>query len=82
MKKSELNRFNRLYKHHLRSLKLQRKAQKTIEAYSRAIRRVRDYFDCCPDKLKPEQLEEYFTDLVYRPCLIMQALKQRHAMRI
>ena len=22
------------------------------------------YFDCCPDKLKPEQLEDYFADLV------------------
>jgi integrase len=64
MEKSEVNRFNKLYEHHLRSLKLQGKAQKTIEAYSRAIRRVRDYFDCCPDKLKPEQLEKYFADLV------------------
>ena len=64
MKKSELSRFNKLYEHHLRSLKLQGKAKNTIDAYSRAIRRVRDYFDCCPDKLKPEQLEKYFADLV------------------
>ena len=64
MKKSEVNRFNKLYKRHQRSLKLQGKAQKTIDAYSRAIRRVRDYFDCCPDKLKPEQFEKYFADLV------------------
>ena len=64
MKKSETKRFNKLYEHHQRSLKLQGKAKKTIDAYSRAIRRVRDYFDCCPDKLKPEQLEKYFADLV------------------
>ncbi len=64
MKKSEVARFNKLYEHHLRSLKLQGKAQRTIDAYSRAIRRISDYFDCCPDKLKPEQLEEYFADLV------------------
>ena len=64
MKKTEVNRFNKLYKHHQRSLKLQGKAQKTIDAYSRAVRRVRDYFDCCPDKLQPEQLEVYFADLV------------------
>lgn len=64
MKKSELNRFNKFYEHHLRSLKLQGKAENTIDAYSRAVRRVRDYFDCCPDKLKPEQLEKYFSDLV------------------
>ncbi len=64
MKKSEVNRFNKLYARHQRSLKLQGKAQKTIDAYSRAIRRARDYFDCCPDKLKPEQFEKYFADLV------------------
>lgn len=45
-------------------MNLQGKAQKTIDVYSRAIRRVRDYFDCCPDLLKPEQLEDYFSDLV------------------
>lgn len=70
MKKSEVNRFNKLYERHQRFLKLQGKAQKTIDAYSRAIRRARDYFDCCPDnlkvtrKLKPEQFEQYFADLV------------------
>ena len=52
------------HERHQRYLKLQGKAQKTIDAYSRAIRRARDYFDCCPDKLKPEQLEKYFADLV------------------
>jgi len=64
MKKSEVTRFNKLYEHHQRSLKLQGKAESTIDAYSRAIRRVSNYFDCCPDKLKPEQLEKYFADLV------------------
>ena len=38
--------------------------KKTVEAYSRAVRRARDYFDCCPDKLEPEQLQDYFADLV------------------
>jgi integrase/recombinase XerD len=64
MNKTEVNRFNKLYQRHQRSLKLQGKAHKTIDAYSRAIRRVSTYFDCCPDKLKPEQLEEYFAALV------------------
>jgi site-specific recombinase XerD len=64
MKQSEVNRFNRLYESQLKTLKLQGKAQKTIDAYARSIRRTRDYFDCCPDKLKPEQLENYFADLV------------------
>ena len=40
MKQSEVNRFNKLYQQHLRSLKLQGKAQKTIDAYSRAVRRT------------------------------------------
>jgi hypothetical protein len=35
-----------------------------IDTYARAIRRVRDYFDRCPNKLTPEQLKVYFTDLV------------------
>lgn len=64
MNESETKRFNTLYKRHQKTLKLQGKADKTIDAYSRAIRRVRDYFDCSPDKLKPEQLENYFSDLV------------------
>ncbi len=64
MNQSEVNHFDRFYEHQLKTLKLQGKAQKTIDAYSRSLRRVRDYFDCCPDQLKPEQFENYFTDLV------------------
>lgn len=64
MNQAEVNRFNKLYEHQLKTLKLQGKAKKTIDAYARSIRRVRDYFDCCPDKLKPEQFENYFADLV------------------
>ena len=64
MNQTEVNRFKKLYQRHLRLLKLQGKSQKTIEAYSRAVRRVSDYFDCCPDKLTPEQLEIYFGELV------------------
>jgi len=61
---TESKRFKKLYQRHLRLLKLQGKSQKTIEAYSRAVRRVSDHFDCCPDKLTPEQLEIYFAQLV------------------
>lgn len=64
MNQSELNRFDKFYQQQLKTLKLQGKAQKTIESYSRAIRRVRDYFDRCPDQLKPEDLQTYFADLV------------------
>jgi integrase len=64
MKPTEANRFKKLYQRHLRLLKLQGKSQKTIDAYSRAVRRVSEHFDCCPDKLTPEQLEIYFGKLV------------------
>lgn len=64
MKKSEVNRFDKLYSRHQKTLKLQGKSKKTIDAYSRAVRRVRDYFDCCPDSLKPDDLEVYFGDLI------------------
>jgi len=64
MKKAETNRFNDLYQSHLRSLKLQGKSQKTIDAYARAVRRISERFDCCPDQLTLEQREQYFYDLV------------------
>jgi hypothetical protein len=35
-----------------------------IAAYARAVRRISERFDCCPDKLTLEQLEQYFSDLV------------------
>jgi integrase len=64
MEQFEKERFYELYQRHLRLLKLQGKAQKTIDAYSRAVRRIRDYFDCCPDLLTLEQRETYFSNLV------------------
>jgi integrase len=64
MNQEETNRFNELYQRHLRLLKLQGKSQKTIDAYSRAVRRIREHFDCCPDQLTLEQREEYFSELV------------------
>ncbi len=27
----------------------------SIDAYSRAVRRIRDHYDCCPDKLTKNQ---------------------------
>jgi len=64
MTPTEANRFKKLYQRHLRLLKLQGKSQKTIDAYSRAVRRISEYFDSCPDQLTPEQLETYFGELV------------------
>src|SRR4030042_6182428 len=64
MHQAQRKRFNELYQRHLRFLKLQGKAQKTIDAYSRAVRRIRDYFDCSPDLLTLDQREAYFSNLV------------------
>jgi len=64
MKKTEVKRFNALYSRHLKLLKLQGKSDSTIDAYSHAVRRVRDRFDCTPEKLTREDLQNYFSDLV------------------
>ena len=64
MNKSEENRFADLYQRHLNLLKLQGKSKSTIDAYSRVVRRIKNHYDCCPDKLVKEQLENYFGELV------------------
>jgi len=64
MKKAEDLPCYKQYLRHVKLLKLQGKAQKTIDSYSRAIRRLSQYFDCCPDELTPEQLQNYFADMV------------------
>jgi integrase len=64
MTKSEQKRFDELYRMHLRALRLQGMSDKTIDAYSRAVRRISAWFDCCPDRLEPEQLAEYFSELL------------------
>ncbi len=61
---AEVKRFTALYERHLNLLKLQGKSKSTIDAYSRAVRRIRDHYDRCPDKLTKEQLENYFSDLI------------------
>lgn len=60
----EQTRFNRLYERYLNELTLQGKSPKTIEMYSRSLRKVGDFFDCCPDKLTADQLKTYFLQLV------------------
>jgi site-specific recombinase XerD len=58
----ELN--SELLRSHLKVLKLQGKSKSTIDAYSRAVRRIRNHYDGWPDKLTKDQLENYFVDLV------------------
>jgi len=64
MNASDQTRFDSLYQEHLNVLRLQGKAPATIDAYSRAVRRVAAFFDCCPDQLDQRQLRDYFSSLV------------------
>ena len=56
--------FDQQYQSHLKHLKLKGLQPKTVEAYSRAIRRIGDYFDYQIDTLTVQQLTDYFSDLV------------------
>ena len=59
MNSIEQARFTPLFESLQRALKLQGKAKATKDAYSRAVRRVGEYFDRCPDDLSAEDLREY-----------------------
>ncbi|WP_250655630.1 tyrosine-type recombinase/integrase [Alkalimarinus coralli] len=61
---NEQTRFTLLYERYLNELTLQGKSPKTIEMYSRYLRKIGDYFDCCPDNLTADQLKSYFMQLV------------------
>ncbi len=56
--------FNQQYETHLKHLRLKGLQPKTIEAYSRAIRRIGAYFDYRIDELSEHQLTAYFSDLL------------------
>jgi site-specific recombinase XerD len=56
--------FKHKYQTHLKHLRLKGLQPKTIEAYSRAIRRIGGYFDHQIDDLSEQQLIDYFTDLL------------------
>jgi len=56
--------FNEYYQKHLKHLKLKGLQPKTIDSYSRAIRRIGNYFDCCIDNLSSDQLLDYFNELL------------------
>jgi len=64
MNASEKSRYEELYQKYLVALKLQGLRPKTIDGYSRAIRKITEYFDCCPDTLTKDQLKIYFSHLI------------------
>ena len=66
MKTSNNPQFNRYYELHCKHLKLKGLQPKTIDAYSRALRRIGDYFDFQVDNLSQDQLLDYFHALLER----------------
>ena len=57
-------RFKQNYASHLKHLKLKGLQPKTIDAYSRAIRRIGAYFDYQIDNLSEAQLTDFFSQLL------------------
>lgn len=64
MDTQEKLRFDTLYQNHLTTLTLQGKSAKTIDAYSRAVRRLGEYLDRCPDNASIDELKSFFTALL------------------
>lgn len=64
MNAAQQKKFDSLYRKHLSALRRQGKAERTIDSYARAVRRVAEFWDTCPDTLTQDQLEAYFSSLV------------------
>jgi len=74
MTPSSESTFKQDYQKHLQHLNLKGLQPKTIDAYSRAIRRIGKYFDHQINDLSDQQLLDYFVDLQDR--LSWSAVKQ------
>ena len=64
MNPAQDKKYQSLYQQHVNALQRQGKAEKTIDVYSRAVRRVTEFFDLSPDQLTQEHLKDYFSALV------------------
>ena len=64
MNKAQQKKFNSLYQQHVNALHRKGKAATTIDAYSRAVRRITAFFDRCPDRLTQAHFKKYFDALV------------------
>src|SRR5688572_10204668 len=64
MNRSQQAKFDTLYGRHVSALKRQGKAEKTIDAYSRAVRRLSEFFDVSPADITQPQIETYFDSLI------------------
>ncbi|WP_185234392.1 tyrosine-type recombinase/integrase [Teredinibacter franksiae] len=63
MRKAQQARFGSLYQRHINALRRQGKADNTIDGYSRALRRITEFFDRVPDRLTQDDLKDYFSSL-------------------
>lgn len=64
MTASEQSRFDALYQEHLTALTLQGMRPKTVEAYSRAVRRLYESTQRSPDELSQTDLQRHFAALL------------------
>lgn len=64
MDPSEQERFERLFAANVQAMKLHGLRSKTIDSYSRTLRRVAGHFDRCPDDLSAAELKGYFAALL------------------
>ncbi|MFT5174413.1 MAG: integrase/recombinase XerD [Gammaproteobacteria bacterium] len=64
MNSTQQKKFDHLYQLHLQALRRQGHAHSTIDVYSRAMRRIATFHDCCPDRLNETRLKQFFDELV------------------
>uniref|UniRef100_UPI00387EAF34 phage integrase N-terminal SAM-like domain-containing protein n=1 Tax=Photobacterium leiognathi TaxID=553611 RepID=UPI00387EAF34 len=64
MNKAQQHRSEYFYVQHLIHLTLQGKRPATIDAYTRALRRITHQLDKSPDTLKTDDLKRYFAQLI------------------
>lgn len=63
MDNKDQTHFNFLYQQHVNALILQGKSERTIEMYSRSLRKITTQFDMPPDRITTEHLKQYFLAL-------------------
>ncbi len=78
MNKAQQKRYDSLYQQHLSALKRQGKSKATIDGYSRAVRRITAHFDKSPDKLKLDDLKDYFASLIESHCTRTYRCREAH----
>lgn len=64
MTEAQQELYNSLYQQHLNALLRQGKSKSTIDMYARAVRRITEFYDRCPDTLSKQDLKDHFSRLV------------------